>query len=479
MEQGARIETDAHAAVLGGAQFAVGGRLRLLVLFDEAETKWWGRGRDAEPTLVNVDHGGSASRGRGGAGPRQPRPVQVLRRGLPARGRPGLQRLPSRPGGAQPAAARSPCPTRRRPSRPTAPSTRLLRGLRPEDPAAVPGRRPVDARVLRRRAARRRPPGAALQARPSLGRRGTGHGDAACAAPRQPRRRRLDRLARLRPEARRLHPRRPPAHGRAFRVSTDPAKEFSDTTVPLAQPRRHARGRPHGPALRHAAYEVQEVRIYCDAMQPPGAGFPEHCNLTGSLAQGFRPLGDDDGGDRGGRRRLHGLGRRRRPSRPSSRRSVGIDDVEVTRMEMKKEYGDVLLRPRRLRRRPRQGRCRARRRVAGAGRLPRPRPRTPRRLRHERDGVLQTSERRRCPRGAAQDVGSAPWDAEADDVKYALEARKPVCTVDVERVVERQHAPYGRSAAGLESHDDTRFMFSPLLGLGANEDGSRRRSSRR
>ena len=49
-----------------------------------------------------------------------------------------------------------------------------------------------------------------------------------------------------------------------------------------------------------------------------------------------------------------------------------------------------------------------------------------------------------------------------------------MCTVDVERVVEtgsNGYAWYVTFTAELESRDDTRFMFSPLLGLGANEDG--------
>ena len=74
----------------------------------------------------------------------------------------------------------------------------------------------------------------------------------------------------------------------------------------------------------------------------------------------------------------------------------------------------------------------------------------------------------------AQTTAPLPWDAEADDVKYALEALQQVCTVDVERVVEtgsNGYAWYVTFTAELESRDDTRFMFSPLLGLGANEDG--------
>ena len=58
-----RIETDAHTRPFtAGAQFSlsVGDFEGSWVLFDEAETKWWGRGRDApNRTLVNVDHGGS------------------------------------------------------------------------------------------------------------------------------------------------------------------------------------------------------------------------------------------------------------------------------------------------------------------------------------------------------------------------------------------------------------------------------------
>ena len=89
-----------------------------------------------------------------------------------------------------------------------------------------------------------------------------------------------------------------PRTGETFRVSTDPAKEFSDTTVPLAQADdAMLEAGLTAQALRHAAYEVQEVRIYCDAMQPAlGAGFPEHCNLTpGSVsASGFRlKFGDE------------------------------------------------------------------------------------------------------------------------------------------------------------------------------------------
>ena len=70
----------------------------------------------------------------------------------------------------------------------------------------------------------------------------------------------------------------------------------------------------------------------------------------------------------------------------------------------------------------------------------------------------------------APTTGPLPWDAEADDVKYALEALQQVCTVDVERVVEtgsNGYAWYVTFTAELESRDDTRFMFSPLPGLGA------------
>ena len=103
------------------------------------------------------------------------------------------------------------------------------------------------------------------------------------------------------------------------------------------------------------------------------------------------------------------------------------------------------------------------------------RPRTPRTSSaRTRDGVRPRRGTSTVPVRRAQTTAPLPWDAEADDVKYALEALQQVRTVDVERVVEtgsNGYAWYVTFTAELESRDDTRFMFSPLLGLGANEDG--------
>ena len=421
----------AHAAVHGGRPvLAVGGRLRGLLGplrrgRDQVVGPRAGRAepdaRERGPRRVRR-HAVAA-----GAGPRRaPRPVQVLRaRGLPARGRPGLQRLRRvGPGGAQ--------RDRRRQAVPVLPDGGpqdrqhrrhvLLRGLRPEDPAAVPGRRPVDARVLRRRAARRRPPpGAALQARHvALGRRGTGHRRRGPrAAPRQPRRRRLDRLARLRPEARRLHPRRPPAHGRDLPRVDGPRQGVLRHDGPAgASRRRHARGRPHGPGAaarrlrgaggphllrRHAAGPRRRL---------PGALQP-HRGVRLGLGLPPQVRRRDDGGDRGGRRaRLHGLGRRRDGHRGRARDARGHrrrrghahGDEEGVRRRL---LGRPL--PRHLRRRPRAGRrARARRRVAGAGRLPRRRGRGRLvRLRHERDGVRPDAPDVDGARVARADDGAA------------------------------------------------------------------------
>ena len=120
---------------------------------------------------------------------------------------------------------------------------------------------------------------------------------------------------------------------------------------------------------------------------------------------------------------------------------VGIDDVEVTRMEMKKEYGDDYWGVRYL--------------VTFVGDLVRGDVPELAVVSLGRDGChdaeaedasyvfgtnatgsVQTLQTSTVPVWRAQTTAPLPWDAEADDVKYALEALQQVCTVDVERVVE-------------------------------------------
>ena len=494
-----RIETDAHTRPFtAGAQFSlsVGDFEGSWVLFDEAETKWWGRGRDApNRTLVNVDHGGS-----------------VVTRSRPA---PGLdERLDLskyfargdylRVGGQ----AFSVCvesdlvehnvtgggkqslsyPTEALKTDSTVdtyyyaaygPKTLpLCRADDPWTPAYYDGGPRGDD--LRQAPLYKLDTSLSGAVGPAIGdaalapRRGNRGGDAS-----------IDWRAyglKRGDYIRVGHPRT----GETFRVSTDPAKEFSDTTVPLAQADdAMLEAGLTAQALRHAAYEVQEVRIYCDAMQPAlGAGFPEHCNLTaGSVsASGFRlKFGDETTAatEAGGEPGCMVWDDDATAIEAELETLVGIDDVEVTRMEMKKEYGDDYWGVRYL--------------VTFVGDLVRGDVPELAVVSLGRDGChdaeaedasyvfgtnatgsVQTLQTSTVPVWRAQTTAPLPWDAEADDVKYALEALQQVCTVDVERVVEtgsNGYAWYVTFTAELESRDDTRFMFSPLLGLGANEDG--------
>ena len=128
-----------------------------------------------------------------------------------------------------------------------------------------------------------------------------------------------------------------PRTGETFRVSTDPAKEFSDTTVPLAQaddamleaglrPRRC--GTPPTRCRRSASTATPCSR----PSAPASRGNEPHRGVRLGLGLPPQVRRRDDGGDRGGRRaRLHGLGRRRDGHRGRARDARGSSTTSRSR----------------------------------------------------------------------------------------------------------------------------------------------------